>query len=398
MILLYSVMAIVAFSACLSIILIKKYNKEGQNIKNLESGFIIAPSLSFGFLITFLFLPATTWDKFLEKYKLTNPLPVIKYLNACFTDWLSFLHEYQLIAFILMPVAYGYTCYFADKNNYSKINKIMIDFVFATLMVLSLPYNTYFLKNLFSLPLWLDNLLIILLCVFLVNAFKKENDFDGFSSMFVTIMGLGVCALMLPLHRHVNNGVTYLGIVVAFTSLVFFALNSYPAKIKMSNSGVCPLILSFIWVCLQFSFAGKELVIFCIFAYIIFENIVSLIKMLLNKIPLIKKIEFNPKPYYIVANERGQTKDKIITYIVKWNILMIMIAFYTSSPNIKKFLSYITFCLIFVSYWISFNLSKYGEKEPSIKEITTDVSAEFKRSFHEFKELIKNRKNKNDEK
>jgi len=283
---------------------------------------------------------------------------------------------------VILPLVYSYVLYVSGKRSSDALNKIAIDAVFVMLLIISLPKDVFLFKGLLNgleLPQYLDNLLFLPLALYLLWSFKNKNDYDGFSSMFVASLGLGLVALAFPYKHLVGEGVISFGLIIGFSSAVMYAFNQYPARIPMTDCASAPLVLVLLWYTMQFSSKGMAMVVPSIFSYILIEDLVSLFKKAILKIKYAKNLNIDPRQYYLQVVDRGFRPDVTLTYIMKWHLGLILVAFVVCDPRIP--------------YWhglgmammsgacIVYMLSRKGIKEPSLKEVTSDVFSELKSAY-----------------
>ena len=333
-------------------VVVRSYARKGMPTNIIPSGLIAVPVMSLAFGINFF----------------ANKL--ISFDAVSFCSW------------VVLPLVYSYVLYVCGKRSMGMINKIAIDAIFAMLLVISLPKGVFLFKGLFGsleLPQYADNLLFVPLAVYLLWTFKNKNGYDGFSPMFVAVMGLGLSALAFPYKGLVGEGLVSFGLIIGFSTGVMFAFNQYPARIPMTDCGTAPLVLVFLWYVMQYSSKGMVMVVPSVFSYILVEDLVSLFKKAILKIKFAEKLNIDPRQYYLQVEERGFRPDVILTYIMKWHLGLILVAFVVCDER--------------VPYWqglgmalmsgacIVYMLSRKGLKEPSLKEVTTDVFSELKSAY-----------------
>ena len=318
----------------------------------IPSGLIVVPVMSLAFGINFL----------VNRYV---PFDVVS-----FGVW------------VLLPLVYSYALYVCGKRSNTALNKITVDAVFVMLLILFLPKGVFLFKGLFKdlvLPQYLDNLLFLPLALYLLWSFKNKNSYDGFSAMFAAIMGLGLAGLVFPYKNLMGDGSVSFGLIIGFSAGVMYAFNQYPARIPMTDCGAAPLILVLLWYVMQFSSKGMVMIIPSVFSYVLIEDVISLFKKAILKIKYAEKLNINVRQYYLQAVDRGFRPDVVLTYIMKWHLGLILVAFVVCDSRIP--------------YWhglgmamlsgacIVYMLSRKGVKEPSLKDVTTDVFSELKNAY-----------------
>ena len=206
------------------------------------------------------------------------------------------------------------------------------------------------------IPLWLENIIIFLLIIWLINLFNFMDGIDGISGIQCIIIGIGVGSSL-----YLSQGVYELEQIVAGfiagSGLAFLLWNWQPAKIFLGDAGSIPL--GFINAVLILLLCKNDLwyVAIIINNYYFFDA----------SITLLRRIKMRKKPwkahkdhFYQKAIQNGYSHSKVCKIIAMHGMLLICLASFTV---VKSNLIIISISLV-ISSLSTLYLLYYLNKKP----------------------------------
>jgi len=206
------------------------------------------------------------------------------------------------------------------------------------------------------IPLWLENIIIFLLIIWLINLFNFMDGIDGISGIQCIIIGIGVGSSL-----YLSQGVYELEQIVAGfiagSGLAFLLWNWQPARIFLGDAGSIPL--GFINAVLILLLCKNDLwyVAIIINNYYFFDA----------SITLLRRIKMRKKPwkahkdhFYQKAIQNGYSHSKVCKIIAMHGMLLICLASFTV---VKSNLIIISISLV-ISSLSTLYLLYYLNKKP----------------------------------
>ena len=243
-----------------------------------------------------------------------------------------------------------------DNKQISIVIRLIVQSALTIIVLIFwLPLKDVVLLN-GIIPLWLENIIIFLLIIWLINLFNFMDGIDGLSGIQCIIIGIGVGSSL-----YLSQGVYELEQIVAGfiagSGLAFLLWNWQPAKVFLGDAGSIPL--GFINAVLILLLCKNDLwyVAIIINNYFVFDA----------SITLLRRIKMGKKPwkahkdhFYQKAIQNGYSHSKVCKIIAMHGILLICLSSFTV---VKSNLINISFSLV-ISSLSTLYLLYYLNKKP----------------------------------
>tara|TARA_B100001059_G_scaffold187030_1_gene189092 strand:- start:5576 stop:6277 length:702 start_codon:yes stop_codon:yes gene_type:complete len=189
--------------------------------------------------------------------------------------------------------------------------------------------HTVFLNNI--VPVWLENIIIILLIIWLINLFNFMDGIDGISGTQCVIIGIGA-GLALYLSQGQYKLEQLIAGFMAGSSLAFLFWNWSPAKVFLGDAGSIPLGFINAILMLLLCKSGLWYVAIIINNYYIFDASITLLRRIQKKQ---KPWKAHKEHFYQKAVQNGYSHSKVCKIIATHGILLICISCLTTlKPNL----------------------------------------------------------------
>jgi len=243
-----------------------------------------------------------------------------------------------------------------DNKQISIVIRLIVQIALTIIVLIFWPplKDVVFLNGI--IPLWLENIIIFLLIIWLINLFNFMDGIDGISGIQCIIIGIGVGSSL-----YLSQGVYELEQIVAGfiagSGLAFLLWNWQPARIFLGDAGSIPL--GFINAVLILLLCKNDLwyVAIIINNYYFFDA----------SITLLRRIKMRKKPwkahkdhFYQKAIQNGYSHSKVCKIIAMHGMLLICLASFTV---VKSNLIIISISLV-ISSLSTLYLLYYLNKKP----------------------------------
>ena len=246
--------------------------------------------------------------------------------------------------------------------------QISIVFRLITQMTLTIIILNFWppLKNIILLnsiiPLWLENIIIFLLIIWIINLFNFMDGIDGISGIQCIIIGVGVGSSLYLSQEEYKLEHIFAGFITG-ASLAFLLWNWHPAKVFLGDAGSIPLGFINAILLLLLCKNGLWYVAIIINNYYFFDA----------SITLLKRIKMKKKPwvahkdhFYQKAIQNGYSHSKVCKIIAMHGVLLICLsAFATIQSN----LIIISFSVVISSISTIYLLYYLNKKPKNIMEV-----------------------------
>ena len=218
-----------------------------------------------------------------------------------------------------------------DNKQLSIIIRLIIQMTLAIIVLHLWPplQHTVFLSNI--VPVWLENIIIILLIIWLINLFNFMDGIDGISGTQCLIIGVGVGLALFFSHGQYKLEQLIAGFM-AGSSLAFLFWNWSPAKVFLGDAGSIPLGFINAILILLLCKSGLWYVAIIINNYYIFDASITLLRRIQTKQ---KPWKAHKEHFYQKAVQNGYSHSKVCKIIATHGILLICISCLTTlKPNL----------------------------------------------------------------
>ena len=260
-----------------------------------------------------------------------------------------------------------------DIKGLSPIIRLLAHLVVAGVVIGSSNQDALYCGGLF--PLWLDRIVATLLLAWFINLYNFMDGIDGITGVETILIALGLLVMAYVGSLPVIIG--YWSVIVLFAALGFLFFNWHPAKIFLGDSGSVPLGLIVGWLLLKTAAEGAYFAALILPLYYLIDSGFTLIKrVIMGKKPW----EAHREHLYQKAVQLGANHAQVCVFITKVNfglVMMAIISDYSSSPQSMLAVSLIMITMMMV------RMNKWGEHEPTLKEIKNNVVNEFKHTLDE---------------
>ena len=243
-----------------------------------------------------------------------------------------------------------------DNKQLSIIIRLIIQMTLAIIVLHLWPplQHTVFLSNI--VPVWLENIIIILLIIWLINLFNFMDGIDGISGTQCVIIGVGA-GLALFLSQGQYKLEQLIAGFMAGSSLAFLFWNWSPAKVFLGDAGSIPLGFINAILILLLCKSGLWYVAIIINNYYIFDASITLLRRIQTKQ---KPWKAHKEHFYQKAVQNGYSHSKVCKIIATHGILLICISCLTT---LKPNLIIISFSIV-ISSLSTIYLLYYLNKKP----------------------------------
>ncbi len=227
----------------------------------------------------------------------------------------------------------------------------------------------------FPFPQALGGAAAVLLWLWLARSFTVMNKVPGLTIAETSLIGFGVFFVAL-FNSFVPQDVGLLGATLAISVLGFRAWNRYPAKILLNQAAVVPLAFLCGWFLVKTAAAGFWAAALILPLYYLAETGYAFIK---SFFPKLKSL-----PFAIQVSESDMPQEKLVRFIVRRSLPLFLLAPLATGPSYAFF--FVGLALLFALYNM-YQLKHFGEKEPSLREITSGIYQSAKQGFSQQKQL-----------
>ena len=243
-----------------------------------------------------------------------------------------------------------------DNKQLSIIIRLIIQMTLAIIVLHLWPplQHTVFLSNI--VPVWLENIIIILLIIWLINLFNFMDGIDGISGTQCVIIGVGAGLALFFSHGQYKLEQLIAGFM-AGSSLAFLFWNWSPAKVFLGDAGSIPLGFINAILILLLCKSGLWYVAIIINNYYIFDASITLLRRIQKKQ---KPWKAHKEHFYQKAVQNGYSHSKVCKIIAAHGILLICISCLTT---LKPNLIIISFSIV-ISSLSTIYLLYYLNKKP----------------------------------
>lgn len=243
-----------------------------------------------------------------------------------------------------------------DNKQLSIIIRLIIQMTLAIIVLHLWPplQHAVFLSNI--VPVWLENIIIILLIIWLINLFNFMDGIDGISGTQCLIIGVGVGLALFFSHGQYKLEQLIAGFM-AGSSLAFLFWNWSPAKVFLGDAGSIPLGFINAILILLLCKSGLWYVAIIINNYYIFDASITLLRRIQKKQ---KPWKAHKEHFYQKAVQNGYSHSKVCKIIATHGILLICISCLTT---LKPNLIIISFSIV-ISSLSTIYLLYYLNKKP----------------------------------
>jgi UDP-N-acetylmuramyl pentapeptide phosphotransferase/UDP-N-acetylglucosamine-1-phosphate transferase len=152
-------------------------------------------------------------------------------------------HQGLFIAAIFL----GGVSWVDDLKSLSARVRLLAQIFAVSVVFWVMPMSKFYFQNI--LPLWLDNLVAVLLWVWFINLFNFMDGIDGISVVEASSIGIGIFFLMTLGVVQLTHGL--LGLSIAAAAFGFLWWNWEPAKVFLGDVGSIPLGFLLGWLLLD---------------------------------------------------------------------------------------------------------------------------------------------------
>lgn len=238
-----------------------------------------------------------------------------------------------------------------------------------------------------KIPVIFALVIAALFWLWLAKSFVVMNKVPGLTISTVGLISFGTFFVAF-FNNSVPQGVALLAVTLACSVLGFRAWNKYPAKILLNNAAVIPLAFLCGWWLIKLAAAGFWAAALILPLYYLVEIAYNLMK---NTI-----LKSTSKPFAIQIEETKNQQEKLVPFIFRKNIPLFLLAPLATTPSYGLF--FLGLAFLFVIYNM-YQLKHFGEKEPSLREITSGIYNSAKQGLSQQKQMyqeIINKKPEND--
>jgi UDP-N-acetylmuramyl pentapeptide phosphotransferase/UDP-N-acetylglucosamine-1-phosphate transferase len=211
-----------------------------------------------------------------------------------------------------------------DLRSISAWVRLLCQFVAVGLVFWLMPSSNMYFHGI--VPLWLDNLLAVLLWIWFINLFNFMDGIDGISGVEASSIGFGIFFLMILGAVQLTLGL--LGLVIAATALGFLWWNWQPAKIFLGDVGSVPLGFLLGWVLLEILATPAWIVSVILPLYYLADATVTLLHRGLR---CERVWRAHREHFYQQATGRGLSHSRVSILIASANGLLIGLAIFSLS-------------------------------------------------------------------
>ncbi|MBR7159174.1 MAG: hypothetical protein IKD08_05850 [Alphaproteobacteria bacterium] len=224
-------------------------------------------------------------------------------------------------------------------------------------------------------PQIVGGLLALLCWLWLTKAFVVMNKVPGLTISTVGLIGFGVFFVAI-FNSYVPQDVGLLAATLALTALGFRAWNKYPAKILLNKAAVLPLAFLCGWFLVQLAAAGFWASALILPLFYFAETGYAFIK---KYFPQLKST-----PFAVQVSESDLPQENLLSFIFRKNLPLFLLAPLATTPSYNLF--FVGLAFLFAVYGM-YQLKHFGEKEPSLREITSGIYQSAKQGFAQQKQL-----------
>lgn len=275
-----------------------------------------------------------------------------------------------LVAVAILSVVYA----FSPSPKFSAIALV----AFAALIVFFSPASLLAFSN--NLPLWANQLLTLLLWLFIAFGLRILNGLDGLVPIELIAVGCGLFIIALIGGTPLLIGFSALCLTAVAVALLLY--NSYPAQLKISNGGTELLGFVLGWLIITASAEGAAPSAFILALFPLYEITVALLKRI-TFLPRYRDIIANTAYYQISLS--GLNPAFISSYIGKFNLVLVIFAcFQIFAPNTYS----LPILCILVTAWNLHRLSNWDTASGSLKDINRRFVKDFKNGIADIKKNL----------
>ena len=190
-------------------------------------------------------------------------------------------------------------------------------------------------------PAFVDKLLIGLVWLGCINAFKTMDAMDGITAMEMVSLGVGL-AMVAVFAGHFPDVLSIYSLILAAAGAGFFWWNRHPAKIFLGDVGAIPVGFIVGYILLVACYSGYGYAALILPAYYISESALT----------LGRKIAYRKKHFphaYHKALQHGRKPSTVVRLIAGINVLLGFLAVYSViEPDLAPICTALAYMAVFM--------------------------------------------------